>query len=77
MNSVETHNLNAPGFNHCAYKLKTGFQKLALNSNLYRYNRVLLHAASPFDAARFQRLLFRMEFQGEPVIGTPLLDSHY
>jgi hypothetical protein len=44
---------------------------------LYRYNRVLLHAASPFDAARFQRLLFRMEFQGEPVIGTPLLDSHY
>ena len=37
-------------------------------------NRVLLHAASPFDAERFQRLLFRMEFKGEPVIGTPLLD---
>ena len=32
-------------------------------------NRVLLHAASPFDAEAHQRLLFRMEFKGEPVLG--------
>ena len=32
-------------------------------------NRVLLHAASPFDAEKYQRLLFRMEFKGEPVLG--------
>ena len=32
-------------------------------------NRVLLHAASPFDAERYERLLFRMEFKGEKVLG--------
>jgi len=35
-------------------------------------NRVLLHAATPFDADKYQRLLFRMEFKGEPVIGPEL-----
>lgn len=30
-------------------------------------NRVLLHAASPFDADRFERLIYRAEFPGEPV----------
>jgi alpha-ketoglutarate-dependent taurine dioxygenase len=32
-------------------------------------NRVLLHAASPFDAERYERLLFRMGFKGEKVLG--------
>jgi len=30
-------------------------------------NRVLLHAATPFDASAHERLLFRAEFSGEPV----------
>jgi alpha-ketoglutarate-dependent taurine dioxygenase len=47
----------------------------AFKGNLRRYiwdNRVLLHAATPFDADKYQRLLFRMEFKGEPVIGPEL-----
>ena len=31
-------------------------------------NRQLLHAASPFDADKYQRLLFRAEFAGEAVL---------
>ena len=31
-------------------------------------NRCLLHAAHPFDADKYERLLFRMEFPGEPVV---------
>ena len=31
-------------------------------------NRSLIHAASPFDANKYQRLLFRSEFKGEKVI---------
>ena len=30
-------------------------------------NRVLLHAATPFDAAAHERLIYRAEFPGEPV----------
>ena len=30
-------------------------------------NRVLLHAATPFDAGRYERLIYRAEFPGEPV----------
>ena len=29
-------------------------------------NRVLLHAATPFDAAKHERLIYRAEFPGEP-----------
>jgi len=32
-------------------------------------NRCLLHAATPFDATKHERLLFRLEFPGEPVQG--------
>ena len=35
-------------------------------------NRQLLHAASPFDAERYERLLFRAEFSGEPFLHCPL-----
>ena len=35
-------------------------------------NRQLLHAASPFDADKYERLLFRCEFSGEPVLHLPL-----
>lgn len=31
-------------------------------------NRVLLHAATPFDAEKYERFLFRAEFPGEPVV---------
>ena len=31
-------------------------------------NRVLLHAASPFDSERYERLLMRAEFEGEAVV---------
>ena len=31
-------------------------------------NRCLLHAAHPFDADRYERLLFRLEVPGEPVV---------
>ena len=30
-------------------------------------NRVLLHAATPFDPTKYERLIFRAEFPGEPV----------
>lgn len=33
---------------------------------------MLIHAASPFDNEKYQRLLFRSEFAGEPVIHRPL-----
>jgi taurine dioxygenase len=35
-------------------------------------NRVLLHAASAFDASKYERFLFRMEFPGETVLKEPL-----
>ena len=35
-------------------------------------NRQLIHAASPFDATQYERLLFRAEFSGEPLLHCPL-----
>ena len=37
-------------------------------------NRVLIHAQNPFDAGKYERLLFRAEFPGEPV-RSPELDD--
>mmetsp|Transcript_5268 Transcript_5268/g.16970 ORF Transcript_5268/g.16970 Transcript_5268/m.16970 type:complete len:358 (-) Transcript_5268:376-1449(-) len=35
-------------------------------------NRQLMHAATPFDADKYERLLFRAEFSGEPVLHRPI-----
>jgi len=67
--------LKPPGFTRLRLKCDMLLSTSAFKGNLRRYiwdNRVLLHAATPFDADKYQRLLFRMEFKGEPVIGPEL-----
>ena len=65
-------------------KFVHGLASTVLDSGVYAHgwelgdfviwdNRVLLHAASPFDTRRHERFLFRIEFPGEKVLKEPLV----
>ena len=68
----------APAAPEVGDSLVLNLTRRVLDSGTYRHawragdvviwdNRVLLHAAMPFDASLYERLIYRAEFPGEPV----------
>jgi alpha-ketoglutarate-dependent taurine dioxygenase len=83
LDSTQTAVLEAMDGDAEGVKFVHGLASAVLDSGVYAHkwmkgdfliwdNRVLLHAASPFDASAYERFLFRMEFPGEVVMKAPL-----
>jgi DNA topoisomerase-2 len=53
LNAVVSDILNAPGFNHCAYKVKTRIQAFAFKCNLYRYTAETLNTRPANFGSKF------------------------
>ena len=83
LDSTQTTVLEAMDGDTAGVKFVHGLASAVLDSGVYKHkwelgdfliwdNRVLMHAASPFDASTYERFLFRMEFPGETVMKAPL-----